>query len=81
MEYKNKTGFRLSLKGYYDYWNAPADYQPNDRKMLCDLKISQEFKNLIIFSNIYNLTNSKYWQDYYYPIPARYFEGGVTLKW
>jgi len=92
IEYRNKKGFILSLKGYYDWWNAePTVYvdqlsqevsvEPNDRKMLVDLKISQEFKYLAFFLNIHNLTNAKYWQDFFLPIPERYFEGGVTVKW
>jgi vitamin B12 transporter len=81
IEYKNKKGFGVALKGYYDFWNEPEDSQANDQKMLCDLKISQEFKHLSLFLNIYNLANSKYWRDYYFPYPERYFEGGFTLKW
>ena len=92
IDYKNKRGFSISLHGYYDRWNEEATVywnllgeeimvEPNDRKMLMDVKISQEFKNLTCFLNIHNLTNSKYWQDYYFPVPRRYFEGGVTLKW
>ena len=93
IEYKNKKGFVVSLRGYYDRWNEEAavyfdplvgddvTIEPNDRKMLVDLKISQEFKNLTLFLNIYNLNNSKYWQDYYFPAKPRYFEGGFTLKW
>jgi vitamin B12 transporter len=93
IEYKNKKGFAVSLRGYYDRWNEEATVyfdplvgddvtiEPNDRKMLVDLKISQEFKNLTLFLNIYNLNNSKYWHDYYFPAKPRYFEGGFTLKW
>ena len=81
LDYKNKKGFGLSLLGLYNYWNAHGSLQANDRKMLCDLKASQDWKNLSLFFNIHNLTNSKYWQDYYYPAHQRYFEGGMTLKW
>jgi vitamin B12 transporter len=92
IEYKNKKGFSVSLRGYYDRWNEEAavyfnsldeeiTVEPNDRKMLVDVKISQEFKNLTFFLNIYNLNNSKYWHDYYFPAKPRYFEGGFTLKW
>jgi vitamin B12 transporter len=81
IEYKNKNGFSLYFKSYYDRWNQPPSAKPNDRKMLCDLKISQTFKNLTLFLNVYNLTNSKYWADFFFPIPQRYFEGGVTFQW
>jgi vitamin B12 transporter len=81
IEYKNKSGLRLSILSYYNRWNEPAYSYSNDRKMLTDLKISQEFKNLALFLNIYNLSNSKYWSDYYFPYPERYFEGGMSLKW
>ena len=86
IKYKNEYGFSCTLKSYYHYWNQVADAKPNDRKFISDLRISQEIKNtrgfsLELFLNIYNLTNSKYWADYYFPIPRRYFEGGFTIKW
>ncbi len=81
LEYKNKIGLTVNLLGYYNRWNEPVSSQSNDRKMLYDLKLSQEWKNLLSFVNIYNLTNSKYWSDYFFPLPERYFEGGVSLKW
>ena len=81
IDYKNKSGFGLYLKSYYNRWNEPADSYSNDRKFFTDLKISQGWKNLALFLNIYNLTNSKYWQDYNFPYPERYFEGGMSLKW
>ncbi len=81
LEYKNKIGLTINIIGYYDRWNEPVSSQSKDRKMLCDLKLSQEWKNLMSFVNIYNVTNSKYWADYFFPLPERYFEGGVSLKW
>ncbi len=81
IEYTNDHGFACSLHGYYDRWNEPATSFPNDRKMLLDIKLSQEIKNITVFLNIHNVTNSKYWADYYFPLPERYFEGGFTLHW
>ena len=81
IEYKNENGFKSSLIGYYNRWNNPPDTQPNDRKMLADAKISQQIKNTTLFLSVHNLTNSKYWSDYFFPLPERYFEGGFTLKW
>jgi vitamin B12 transporter len=92
LEYKNKPGFGFSLRGYYNRWNEEAtvytdqlgqdvSVDPNDRKMLYDLKIFRDFKNIYLFLNIYNLTNSKYWSDYYLPVHKRYFEAGITIKW
>lgn len=80
LEYRNR-GFRLSLLGNYDFWNEPGSSQPNDRKMLCGLKASNEFGRLALYFAVHNLTNSTYWRDYFYPLPARYFEGGFTLTW
>jgi hypothetical protein len=81
IEYKAECGFSASLIGYYNRWNEPASLEPNDRKMLCDLKISQDWKILKLFMNIHNLNNSKYWADSFIPIPPRYFEGGVSINW
>lgn len=81
IEYKSKNGFCASVKGYYDRWNQPASLLPNDRKMLFDARLSQEYKNITFFLNVYNLTNSKYWADYYFPVQERYFEGGTAVKW
>ena len=81
VDYKNKKGLCLSLRSYYDRWSKVPGYEPNDRKIMSDLKISQEYKKLTFFLNIHNLTNSKYWADSFYPIPERYFEGGFTFEW
>lgn len=81
VDYENKRGLCLSLRTYYNRWSKDPAYEPNDRKMISDLKISQKYKNLTFFLNIHNLTNSKYWADSYYSIPERYFEGGVTFNW
>ncbi|MFH1479251.1 MAG: TonB-dependent receptor [Candidatus Omnitrophota bacterium] len=82
LDYFNKKGYKLSLRGYYDYWNEPASSEPNDRKMIFDLKLSREFnKYFSMFLNIYNITNSKYWRDFYFPMPERYLEGGISLSW
>jgi outer membrane receptor protein involved in Fe transport len=34
-----------------------------------------------LFFNVYNLSDSKYWNDYYKPYPGRYFESGVGYEW
>jgi outer membrane receptor protein involved in Fe transport len=82
IEYKNVSGFSISLKSYYNRWDQSQDFfQPNDRKMIADLRVAQKFSLITCFLNVYNLTNSKYWIDYYYPIPRRYFEGGMILEW
>ena len=81
IEYKAKCGLSVSLIGYYNRWNESAALEPNDRKMLCDLKISQDWKMLKLFMNIHNLNNSKYWADSFLPIPPRYFEGGLSINW
>jgi vitamin B12 transporter len=81
-EYQHKKGFSLYLNGRYDYWNKTFDiFEPKDRKFVFDFKATQKFKHLSCFLNIYNFTNTKYWADYYYPIPERYFEGGFTIEW
>ncbi len=79
--YRHPVGLHLSLHGYYNYWNEPALSEPNDRKMLFDLAITQEWRYLSLFLNVYNLGNSRYWEDIFFPTPMRYVEGGVTVKW
>ncbi len=81
-EYKNSAGLNLHLDSRYNYWNRSYDiFQPNDKKFIFDFKASQKIKYLTCFLNVYNLLNSQYWADYYFPTPRRYFEGGVTLEW
>ena len=83
-KYQNDKGFGFDLYGYYNRWSSDPD-QANDRKFMFDAKFRQKFKDvkenidLELFLNIYNLANSKYWSDPTYPLPKRYFEGGVTL--
>ena len=56
-----------------------------DRKFIFDGRISKRvsnFKhlNLTAYLNVFNLANSKYWQDFNFPLPGRYFEGGMTVE-
>ncbi len=82
LEYKHKMGFGLSVNGRYDYWNKTFDtFQPKDRKFIFDLKATQKYKQLTSFLNIHNLFDSRYWADYFFPVPKRYFEGGVSIEW
>lgn len=82
LDYKGKTGFTFYLNGRYDYWNNTYEiFQPKDRKFIFDLKASQKVKALTFFLNIYNLFDSRYWSDYFFPAPKRYFEGGAAIEW
>lgn len=81
IDYKNKKGLDLLLCASYDRWNETPEAQPNDRKMLFDLTASRDLKNITLFFVVRNLANSKYWADYFFPVPRRHFEGGVRFKW
>ncbi len=86
IDYRNEGGFNCSIISYYNRWDHTWSYKPNDSKFICDVRISQRIKevdglDLTVFLNIYNLTNSSYWADYYFPSPLRYFEGGFVVKW
>lgn len=81
IEYKTKNGLEINLISYYYFWNEPASSQARDRKAIYDLKAGKSFKYYRFFLNIYNLTNSSYWQDYFFPHPRRYFEGGFSIEW
>lgn len=80
-EIAGSSGFRCLLYGYYYYWNEPPSSQPNDRKVILDVKISQTIRQVTVFLNVYNLGGSRYWRDYYFPTPRRYVEGGVAFSW
>lgn len=81
LTYKNTRGFSWTMQGYYRYWNAPASNQPNDRKMLVDTKIAQEFKHVTVFVAVHNVGDSAYWEDFFFPYPRRYCEGGMRIAW
>jgi vitamin B12 transporter len=84
--YKNKHDFGVNLSGYYNRFSSSPSLQPNDRKPIFDLKLTKEFKDIKenvdieTFLNIHNLTNSKYWSSISFPLPKRYFEGGLSVK-
>ncbi|MDD5130515.1 MAG: TonB-dependent receptor [Candidatus Omnitrophica bacterium] len=81
-EYKHEIGFNLYINGRYNYWNKTFDdFQSKDRKFVFDLKAQQKIKHLTCFLNIYNLFDSNYCSDYFFPLPKRYFEGGVSINW
>jgi vitamin B12 transporter len=82
IEYAAEMGFSCSIQGYYKRWNEPASLESNDRKFIADLKARQLIgKNLSVFFNVYNVTNSAYWADSFYPLRKRYFESGLTFTW
>lgn len=84
--YRNTHGFSCYLLGYYNRWSSPPDLNPNDRKPIFDLRMSQAVKKegrgpgLEVFLNVHNLTNSKYWSSESFPLAKRYFEGGMTIR-
>jgi outer membrane receptor protein involved in Fe transport len=85
-DYRSRKGFGANLYGYYDRWDSAASLEPNDRKFIFDAKLSQDFGRvgrwveMEIFLNIHNIANSKYWSSKNFPLPGRYFEGGVTVE-
>ena len=81
VDFTNGRGLKVLLYVYYYYWNEPPSSDPNDRKVLADMRISQQIKYLTVFFNVYNLADSKYWRDIFFPSPRRYVEGGVTMRW
>ncbi|MFH1379119.1 MAG: TonB-dependent receptor, partial [bacterium] len=81
INYANKSGLEVAVRGYYDDWNEPASNEPNDKKFLFDLKLIQRLKNISIFLNVFNIGNSSMWADVYFPVKQRYFEGGLSLAW
>lgn len=78
-------GFLFHILGRYDRWDSSPDLDPNDRTFIFDGRLSQKIPLVrgvdgTFFFNAYNLTNSKYWMDSDFPLPERYFEGGVTIE-
>jgi outer membrane receptor for ferrienterochelin and colicins len=85
LDYQHKNGFGFHLTGMYNRWSSSPDLEPNDRKMIWDMKVTKKFSakrvitNWETFLSIHNLTNSKYWSSSTFPLPERYFEGGFSL--
>ncbi len=83
--YDFNFGFGINLEGYYSRSLASADSPANDRKPMFDLKLTQEFKDIIkntdleMFLSLHNITNSTYWINPIFPYPKRYIEGGFSL--
>ena len=78
-------GVETGLFGRYDRWDSSPGLLPRDRTFVFDGRISKKILtthgiDLTCFFNVYNLLNSKYWSDSDFPLPERYFEGGLTLE-
>jgi vitamin B12 transporter len=86
LDYQNKKGTGCHLAGHYDRWASSPGLEPNDRKFIFDLKVTQKVADLSnnveveTFLNVHNLTNSKYWSSITFPLPERYFEGGFSVN-
>lgn len=83
--YRNEKLFDATLSGRYERWDSGPGVYANDRKFVWDafLKKSwfrQDALEFATFFNVYNLGNSKYWYDSDFPIPGRFYEGGVEIK-
>jgi len=83
-DYKHDIGFAASVLANYQRNRArSSDNNPNENKFIWDMRLSQIipiWKSITVkcFLNIYNVFNSRYWIDEFYPHPPRYFEGGLT---
>jgi vitamin B12 transporter len=86
LDYEHASGFKAGIWGNYNRWDSLPESEPNDRKFIFDAKVGHTFSKLLFLSNatlsvsVYNLTNSKYWSNREFPLPQRYFEGGVALE-
>ena len=83
--YRAPGDLQFQLFGRYDRWDSSSALQPNDRKFIFDGRISKRISglnglDLTAFLNAFNLTNSKYWMASDFPLPERYFEGGMTVE-
>ncbi|MFH0754794.1 MAG: TonB-dependent receptor [Candidatus Omnitrophota bacterium] len=86
VNYMSARGWGVNLYMHYDRWDS-LPLQANDRKPVFDLKLTRDWKSVYgrcdlgVFLNVYNLANSKYWTDPSLPLPERYLESGVTLRY
>ena len=72
------------LIGSYNEWNSDPDLQPKDQRFILDTKLAQRFEDiknvdLELFLMVHNLTNTKNWASLTFPLPKRYFEGGLSI--
>jgi outer membrane receptor protein involved in Fe transport len=85
LHYEHPQGIFADISGHLTRWDSRPG-KANDHKLILDSKFMKRWDHILkdfdlsVFVNIYNLTNSKYWADPSQPIPARYFEGGVTVN-
>jgi vitamin B12 transporter len=80
--YDNPSIVTAKVSARYTRWYMPYDtYLPNDRKFMLDFTSEKKFKPFTAFFNVYNLSDSKYWSDFWYPYPGRYAEVGLRFEW
>ncbi len=76
----------IALLGKYWRWDSLPSQEANDAKFIFDARTSYVLKDLIgsldatVYLDVFNLTNSKYWADFNFPSPPRYFEGGLSFQ-
>ena len=83
--YRDKQGLRINLTGHYIWWNASERTKAGDRKFIWDAKLSKKvrrlsFGTLEIFAAVHNLFNTSFARIYVYPLPRRWFEGGIEYS-
>jgi len=90
LKYKNeKLDLLINLRGRWIWWNEDEFlmelFNPQDKKWLFDLKVSKGFNiseniSLVLFFDIFNLTNQIYWDRSDMPNPRRWADFGIELR-
>jgi len=85
LNFNHECGFSADLVGSYNQWNSDPDLKPKDQRFILDTKLAQrieDIKNVDVelFLIVHNLTNTKNWASITFPLPQRYFEGGLSIE-
>ncbi len=77
--------FDFNMMGHYVWWNEPESSNANDEKFIWDAKLASKFRKLPYgeyswFIALYNILDSSYWWNEFFPQPERHAEVGITYK-
>ncbi len=73
--------WQIDVFSYYQDWYQWPSAQARDHKWITDVELKYKLKKSLFYIKVKNITNTKFWDDYFYPVERRLWECGVEFSW
>jgi len=85
LKYDDGKSLKAILQGHYIWFNEPSSSEAQYNSMILDMSITktvfrQKDMACDVFLTAHNIFDGSQYEDYYFPNPGRWVEGGVRFK-